>query len=132
DRDEVRHAEREHVGLERPTLGQAPFALDGLDEGHPVEEARERIGGLGGAQALAEAAQVGSPLDALPLVCEETARDREDVEVLLAEDIDARRERAERGRPGTRARVERQGEIGADGELLKRLRVEEAAAPAAS
>jgi hypothetical protein len=70
DGRQVRDPEGEHVRLERAALREPPLALGRLDERHPVQQAGERVGPLGVAQALAQPPQVGAPFHALPLVCE--------------------------------------------------------------
>ena len=77
------------------------------------------IGALGVAQALAEAAKIGAPLDALPLVGEEAPGHGEQFEVRLREDVGAGREGANGEGSGPGARLERQREIGADRQALE-------------
>ena len=48
------------------------------------------VGALGVAQALVQAAQVGAPLDGLPLVGEQAAGHGEQLEVAAVEDVGAR------------------------------------------
>jgi hypothetical protein len=126
DLAQVRDPACEHIRLERSALGEAPFALGRLDEGDAVQQARERIGALGVAQALAEPAKVGEPLDALPLVGEEAPGHGEQLEVGLREDVGAGRERADGERSRPRARLERQCQVGADREALESGRIEQA------
>ena len=125
DLAQVRDPAREHVGLEGAAFGEPPFALGGLDEGDAVEQARERVGALGVAQALAEAAKVGAPLHALPLVGEQAPGHGEQLQVGLGEDIGAGCERAHGERTGAGAGLERQREVGADRKALESGRIEQ-------
>ena len=109
-------------------LGEAPFALERLHEARTVVQPGEGVGALGVAQALAEAAQVGAPFDALPLVGEKAPRNGDQVEVRALEDVGSGRERADRDRAAAGARLEGHRQVAANRQRGQGLAIEQSVA----